>query len=426
MAKQLIVDLHIHSHFSRATSPNLTLEHIYTACKTKGINIVATGDFTHPAWFKELSSKLVPTEQGLYALRNASQLDSAVPLSCRDNLVRFIYSVEISTIYTRHGKVRKVHTVVVVSDHTKAQKLNAILQKRGNLAADGRPILGMDTEELLKIVLSVDENALIIPAHIWTPWFGVFGSKSGFNSLEEAFGTYARYIYAVESGLDSDPFMNQHKADLGNRTIISTSDAHSAQKLAREATILQCSLRYRDLAEAIKTGDSRFVGTIEFFPAAGKYHLDGHRGCNVKLHFQQTKRIGGICPVCKKPLTLGVLYRINELEKGSVTDFSKSIEYIVPLADIFRDIHAVKSASSVSVVKDTGKAIEILGSEFNILRHVPTSHIRKAGFEELAQAIENMRSGKVVIDHGYDGVFGNVSLFNPSGALPQANQLHIF
>src|SRR3989344_5487751 len=347
---ELIVDLHIHSRYSRATSKDSNLEGLYRWGKIKGIHIIGTGDFTHPAWFKELQEKLEPAEPGLFKLKDTyiKEQDAQVPTSCRDNLIRFILTVEISNIYSRGGKVRKVHNLLVVPSFAAASKISSALGAIGNIRADGRPILGLDSQELLKITLTADAESLFIPAHIWTPWFSLFGSKSGFENIEEAFGDLTKYIYAVETGLSSDPYMNWRLSQLDGLTIVSNSDAHSAKKLAREANVMSCAVNYDDIAGGIKTNDSRFVGTIEFFPEEGKYHYDGHRACNIRLTPAETKAVGGICPRCAKPLTIGVENRVETLADrpaNFIPHGHKKVEYIIPLVELIAEVKGVSTAS---------------------------------------------------------------------------------
>lgn len=440
---ELIVDLHIHSHYSRATSPDSNLEGLYRWGKIKGINIIGAGDFTHPMWFAELKEKLTPAEPGLFRLREdiSSEIDKTLPASVRNNLIRFILTVEISTIYSKTGKVRKLHNLVIAPSFETAATINSQLERIGNLKADGRPILGMDSKRLLQITLDTDKRAMFIPAHIWTPWFAMFGSKSGFNSITEAFEELAPEVRAIETGLSSDPFMNWRLDELQNIAIISNSDAHSPQKLGREATIIHLhddvgagssgpnvgitvmkaertsplrNLSYDFIINAIRTNDERLIGTIEFFPQEGKYHFDGHRACNVKFTPIETKAHKGICPVCKNPLTIGVDYRVGEIANhpdGYKPEHHKVVEYIIPLTEILAEMHGVKSPSK-KVWADFDRMIAAIGNEFDILRKIPVSEISKLGFPELAKIIDRMRHGDVFIDPGYDGVYGVIKVFN--------------
>ena len=388
---KFIADLHIHSKFSRATAKNLDLENLYIAAQLKGITVVGTGDFTYPQWFSEICQKLEPAEEGLFKLKEeiARACDEQVPTCCR-NLVRFILSTEISNIYKKNDKTRKNHNLVLVPDLAVAKKFSAKLDRIGNIKSDGRPILGLDARNLLEILLETSDQAFLIPAHIWTPWFSLLGSKSGFNSIEECFEDLTSHIFAVETGLSSDPPMNWRVSDLDGLTLVSNSDAHSPLNLGREANILNTRLSYHGIKSAIKSGASdAFLGTFEFYPQEGKYHLDGHRNCKIRLNPRQTMDHDGKCPVCGKALTLGVLYRVEELAdriQGSKSPNHHSYHSIIPLAEILSDILQV-GAKSKKVKKNYQKALIQLGSEFNILHHLETDKIDSAGIPLLGEAI---------------------------------------
>jgi DNA helicase-2/ATP-dependent DNA helicase PcrA len=410
---ELIIDLHTHSHFSRATSKNSTLSGLYQWGKIKGISVIGTGDFTHPKWFLEIQEKLEPAEPGLYKLKNdlADKIDQSLPNSIRDKKIRFILTAEISSIYKKGGKVRKVHSLIVAPDFATVTKINDKLSKIGNLKSDGRPILGLDSKELLSLVLGVNPKVIFIPAHIWTPWFSLFGSKSGFNSIKEAFDELAPEIRAIETGLSSDPFMNWRIEELKNITITSHSDAHSPEKLGREATVLDCNLDFIDIEEALKTNDQRVVGTIEFFPEEGKYHFDGHRACNIRFSPEQTRKHQGICPVCGKPLTVGVDYRVAELANHPLAykpQNHKKVEYIIPLLEIIAQTEGMTTASK-KVKEIYEQMIKTLSSEFDILRKVAIDKIQP-NFPKVAQGVEKMRKGEVLVESGYDGVFGIIKI----------------
>ncbi len=417
---QLIVDLHLHSHFSRATSKSLTLEGLYKWGKIKGVNVIGTGDFTHPSWFSELRDKLEPAEPGLFRLKPtiAADIDKSLSESIKKQEIRFILTSEISNIYSKLGKVRKLHNLVIAPSFEDVSKINSYLERIGNLSADGRPILGLDSKELLKICLKINENILFIPAHIWTPWFAMFGSKSGFDSIKEAFDELSGEIVAVETGLSSDPWMNWRIKELQNIAIISNSDAHSPQKIGREATIFDCPFDYFQIISAIKNNDERLLGTIEFFPEEGKYHFDGHRICNVKLSADETKKLDRICPVCHHQLTVGVNFRVSELASfpvGFKPENHKKVEYIIPLPEIIAELKGV-SVSTKSVSDTFIKVYNTLGNEFAILRNIPTKLISEAGFPELSLAVDLVRRNKVEIEPGYDGVYGKIRLFKDERA----------
>lgn len=412
---ELIVDLHLHSHYSRATSKDSTLEGNYRWGKIKGINIIGTGDFTHPDWFAEIHSKLEPAENGLFKLKDeiAKEIDKTLPESVQNNIIRFVLTVEISNIYSKYGKVRKLHNVVIVPDFPTASKINAQLDRIGNLKADGRPILGMDSKELLRITLDSHPDSLFIPAHIWTPWFAMFGSKSGFDTVEEAFEELALHVVAIETGLSSDPAMNWRLSQLDRMTIVSHSDAHSPQKLGREANVIDCELSYKEIIDAIKTNDERFIGTIEFFPEEGKYHYDGHRACGVYWKPHETKAHNDTCSVCKKPVTVGVEYRVDSIADrpfGYEPENHKQVEYIIPLVEIIADMKQA-GVGSKGVLAEYEKVYTALGNEFDILRKHPIEMIKEAGFPELSKLIARLRKKDVAIKPGYDGVYGTISFF---------------
>ena len=414
---KFIVDFHIHSRFSRATSQKLNLENLYIAAQLKGITVVGTGDFTHPQWFLEISEKLVPAEDGLYRLKKniAAVCDKEVPQSCRSK-VRFVLTTEISNIYKKEDKTRKNHNLVVVPDMGSAARFSERLGAIGNIHSDGRPILGLDAKKLLEILLETSEESFLIPAHIWTPWFSVMGSKSGFDSIEECFEELSEYIFAVETGLSSDPAMNWRVSCLDKYTLISNSDAHSPMNLGREANIFNTDLSYRQIFLAIKNRSAeKFLGTYEFYPEEGKYHFDGHRTCKVRFSPKESIQNRGVCPQCKKPLTLGVLYRVEELADRPVNvtpekhpPFFSSI----PLTDILAEILMV-GPKSKTVQNHYRILLNKFGSEYNILHGISTETIERSGATQLAEAISRMRRGALSIHPGYDGEFGKIQIFNP-------------
>jgi len=414
---KFIGDLHVHSKFSRATSKNLDLENLYVFSQLKGITVVGTGDCTHPAWFSEISEKLVPAEPGLFRLREDIEqaCDQQVPDTCRGP-VRFILQSEISNIYKKDGKTRKNHNLVFFPDRAAAGRFNQKLDSIGNIKSDGRPILGLDARNLLEILLEIDEEAFFVPAHIWTPWFSLLGSKSGFDSLEECFEDLSDYIFAVETGLSSDPEMNWRVSQLDRLTLISNSDAHSPAKLGREANIFNTELDYQSIKNAISKGDGEsFAGTIEFYPEQGKYHYDGHRKCQVRLDPRETRSKEGLCPACGKLLTLGVSYRVEMLADRSPQhqpDNAIPFLKLVPLVDILSEIFQVGPGSK-KVLGGYDNALNMLGPEFKILKDFDADTINRAGIPLLAEAVMRMRSGDIHISGGYDGEFGVVKIFNP-------------
>ena len=398
-------DLHIHSKYSRATSRSLNLEELAIWAKKKGLSLIGTGDFTHPAWFAEIKDKLVPTDDGTFMLK--PEIEREIGAN-----VKFILTVEISTIYKKWDKTRKVHHVVFVPDLQSAEIFRNKLDAIGNIKSDGRPILGLDSRNLLETVLESGENSFIIPAHIWTPWFSVLGSKSGFDSIEDCYGDLSEHIFAVETGLSSDPEMNWHVSKLDKFRLVSNSDAHSASKLAREATVFDIEPNYYSIMNALKTGKG-YTGTVEFFPEEGKYHEDGHRKCNVCMTPEETKKHNGICPVCGKPMTIGVLYRVNELSdrKEIITPPATAgkVFSLVPLQEMIAEIKGV-GASSKSVTYEYERLINTFGSELAILQDVPVDEISKTS-TLLGEAVSRLRQGKVIKHAGFDGEYGIIRLF---------------
>jgi len=413
---KFLADLHIHSKYSIATSKNLDLAHIHQAAQIKGISVVGTGDCTHPGWLAELESQLEPAEAGLYQLKRelAVDVDNSVPQGCR-RPVRFMLQGEISCIYKKDGRTRKNHNLVYLPHLESARKFSDSLAKIGNIASDGRPILGLDARDLLEIVLETSPDAFLIPAHIWTPWFSMLGSKSGFDALDECFGDLSDHIFAVETGLSSDPEMNWRVSALDGLRLVSNSDAHSPKKLGREVNRLEAELSYAAIREALATKDSpAFKGTVEFYPEEGKYHLDGNRKCEVRWEPRRTLAAGGICPVCAKPLTLGVLHRVELLadrDPGYRSGYERPFDRIVPLTDILAEIFQV-GAQSKKVQGYYERALARLGSEMDILLNLPPDEIESAGIGLLAEAVRRMRRNQVEIAPGYDGEFGKVRFFS--------------
>ena len=414
---EVIADLHIHSHFSIATGREADLPHLDLWGRYKGLKVVGTGDCTHPQWLAELAEKLDPVAAGVYRLKPelALPLNLTGPRWEEVSPVNFVITGEVSTIYKKDGKVRKVHLLLVLPDFEAAQKLSQRLGRLGNVASDGRPILGLDARFVLELVLEIDPQALVIPAHIWTPWFSVLGSKSGFDSLEECFGESTAHIYAVETGLSSDPAMNWRVSGLDRFALVSNSDAHSPQKLAREANIFTVAPTYPELAGALRTREG-LAGTIEFFPQEGKYHLDGHRQCGLRLEPDESKRLGGLCPHCGKPLTLGVVHRVLDLadrEDGARPAAAPPYESLIALPGVLGEVLGVGSASK-KVRQAYFRLLEKLGPELEILRQAPLSALAREGGVLLAHAIDRMRRGEVHINGGYDGAFGEIHLFTPA------------
>ncbi len=409
---QFIADLHVHSRYSRATSKDMSPEGIWKWAQLKGVTVIGTGDFTHPEWLKELNEKLEPAGNGLFQLKKQFRTDD-IPESCRSD-VFFILSAEISCIYSKNGKTRKVHAVIVAPDFQAADRLNSTLANIGNLHSDGRPILGLDAGELLRIALEASPDNLYIPAHAWTPHFSVFGAASGFDSLGECFGDLTPHIFAIETGLSSDPLMNWRLSALDHITLLSNSDAHSPAKIGREANIFDTELSYQGVIQAIKTRKG-FKGTIEFFPEEGKYHYDGHRDCEISLSPSETIHYDYCCPVCSRKVTIGVMHRVEKLadrEHGFRPPNAPGFTSIIPLPELIAQaLHVGPASKKVNAVYFS--MLEKLGNEFSILMHVATQDVEDAGSGRIREAIELMRTGRVNIAPGYDGEFGKVRIFEP-------------
>ncbi|WP_199827636.1 endonuclease Q family protein [Streptomyces specialis] len=408
-------DLHIHSKFSRACSKDCDLEHLTWWARRKGISLVGTGDFTHPAWFAHLRETLVPAEPGLFRLREELDRDIARRLapSLAAAPVRFMLSVEISTIYKRGDRTRKVHHLVYMPDFDAAAEFNRRLARIGNIASDGRPILGLDSRDLLEIALECGEGAYLVPAHVWTPWFAVLGSKSGFDAIEDCYVDLADHIFALETGLSSDPAMNWRISGLDRYRLVSNSDAHSPPMLGRETTLFDTEMDYFAVRRALETGVGH-VGSVEFFPEEGKYHTDGHRKCGVRMDPAETRAHGGICPVCGKPVTVGVLNRVEQLadrpepvRPPGAPDFLS----LVPLPEMVSEIAGV-GPKSKRVLGEVERLTAALGPELSILEDVPVDDIA-AHAPLLGEAVARLRRGEVLREAGFDGEYGVIRLFEP-------------
>ncbi|GAA4511246.1 UvrD-helicase domain-containing protein [Actinoallomurus oryzae] len=408
-------DLHIHSKYSRACSKDCDLEHLAWWAGRKGVSLVGTGDFTHPAWMDELRENLVPAEPGLFRLRPdlERRVSRTLPPACRQP-VRFLLSVEISTIYKKGERTRKVHHLLYSPSFEAAERITTALAKIGNLASDGRPILGLDSRHLLEITLQSDPGSYLVPAHVWTPWFSVLGSKSGFDAVADCYDDLADHIFAVETGLSSDPLMNWRVPSLDGYRLVSNSDAHSPPALAREASMFATEMDYYAVRAALETGQG-YGGSVEFFPEEGKYHLDGHRKCGVRLEPEETKAHGGRCPSCGRPLTVGVLSRVDELAahpEGRRPESAADFRNLIPLPEIVSEIRGVGPRSK-SVLGHIAELVSTLGPELSILDDVPLDDVRAAGGELLAEAIGRLRRGDVIREAGFDGEYGVIRLFAP-------------
>lgn len=418
---RVITDWHLHSKYSRACSPELTLENNALWCEKKGVNVLGTSDFTHPKWFAEIKEKLEEAEQGMFKLRGG------------ESKMRFMLTTEVAQIYKKDGAVRRIHNIILAPSIASVEAIIKALTDRGcNLSADGRPILGIESEELMKMLMAIDEKIMLIPAHAWTPWFSVFGSKSGFNTLEACYGSMAKYIYAIETGLSSDPLMNRSLSALDNVMLISNSDAHSPRNFGREANVFEMDpdkITYDEFLRIFRERDtSRFKYTIEFYPEEGKYHVDGHADCQFFCDPKETKRLGGKCPKCGKKLTIGVLSRVEELAdrplNHSNTQALSHFKSIVPLQEIIAESLSLASTGSKKVQAMYEQLISNIGNEFSILLDVPTDEIRTIN-PRIAEAIDRVRQGNLHIRPGYDGVYGEVQIFSDKEKAQKSSQISL-
>lgn len=415
-AMKYVADLHIHSKFSRATSREMTLETLARWAKIKGISLLATGDFTHPEWLFLAKEKLVSSGNGFFKLKNILPTDNdnlqSIPISTQD--VSFILSTEISFIYSKKSKVRKIHILLLAPDFESIEKINSRLSAIGNLRSDGRPILGLDAKDFVKIVTKTCPRCVVIPAHIWTPWFSLFGANSGFDTIEDCFEEMTPCIFALETGLSSDPAMNWRLSALDKYSLISNSDAHSPSRIGREANVFDTEFTYDGLIKAIKhKNPQNFLYTVEFFPEEGKYHYDGHRNCNVIFSPQETIQHKGRCPRCGKKITVGVMHRVTELsdrQPGQLPPMRIPYKNLIPLNEIIAQAIG-KTAECKSVWDIYFRLIHEFGNEHTILTEVPIDQLKQFNSENLALGIERMRKGQVKIIPGHDGTYGVINLF---------------
>jgi uncharacterized protein (TIGR00375 family) len=400
---KFIADLHLHSKYSRATSREMEVETLSLWAKRKGIKLLGTGDFTHPLYLLDLKSKLRPLGSGLFA--RPEDPDST----------HFMLTAEVSNMFTQGGRGRRVHTLIFAPSFEVVERINAQLGKFGKISSDGRPIFGFSAKDLVKMVLDISPDCLLIPAHAWTPWFSIFGANSGFDSMEECFEEETKHIRAIETGLSSDPEMNWRLSALDEITLISNSDAHSPSKIGREANIFNCDLSYAAIAEAIRTKDPRkILFTIEFFPEEGKYHFDGHRNCKILFAPQETRKNKGLCPVCGKRLTVGVMNRVEELAdrpEGVISPKAIPTLHMVPLEEIIADALGVGTNAS-SVEKEYLRLVEKGGSEFDILLELAPEDLASFTPPLILEGILRVRQGRLKITPGFDGVFGKIQIFS--------------
>jgi len=403
---QQILDLHIHSRYSRACSPSLTLENIDAACRLKGVDIIATGDFTYPAWFESINSELKETfpGSGLYILKTAA-----------DEKVKFILSTEVSLIYKDESKVRRIHLVVHAPSIKAVAALNRELGQKFNIKSDGRPILGISAPEFVKLVFKIDPKFLVYPAHIWTPWFSVFGSKSGFDTMEECFKDQIKHIYAYETGLSSDPEMNWRLSALDKLTLLSNSDAHSPKNIAREANVMDISepVSYQKIYDNIKTGQGMEM-TLEFYPEEGMYHFDGHRHCSFSCEPALSRKNKNLCPKCQKPLIIGVLNRVEELadrKAGFKPKTAVPFKKLVELDKIIAEALGVKGRDSAAVQKQYHQLIKDFGSELSILLDLDLDKLTGVD-KRIVEGLRRVRAGELIIKPGFDGEYGKINIFS--------------
>lgn len=460
---EVIADLHLHSRYSRAVSQQMVIPEIAKWAVKKGINLVGTGDWTHPLWLRELKENLEEAEGGLYKLKGEGW-EADIGSRSKKKEIRFLLTTEISSIYTQGGKSHRIHNLIFAPNLAVVEKINNQLRRFGvNLLSDGRPMMGLSSRQISELVFSLDKHCLIIPAHVWTPWYSLYGSNSGFNSLKECFGEFAAEIYAVETGLSSSPAMNWRIEELDDRSIVSFSDAHSPQKLGREATVFEVGeikkLRYEDVRQAImgkrevasenpdtEEQSSKFKNqerasqmrssyllpyiayTIEFYPEEGKYHWSGHRNCGVKQSPEETKKLGTTCPVCGRKITVGVMHRVEELASRPA-NFQPAerppFKMLVPLMEILSEVIG-NGVSSQNVENEYNRLTQYFGSEFEILLKTPLEEIAKIGGEKLAEGIKKVREGDIFVDPGYDGVFGTVKIWGETKKEAQPKQMGLF
>ena len=396
---EFIADFHIHSKYSRATSRSMDIEHIAEWAKLKGITLMGTGDFTHHLWLEELKANLEDLGNGLFKYKD----------------IHFMLTAEISSIYSKNGRGHRIHNIIFAPSFKTVDKINNTLSRWGNLASDGRPILGIDAAELARISFDIDENCFFVPAHVWTPWFSVFGSMSGFDKIEDCFEEQTSKIFALETGLSSDPEMNWRWSALDRFALISNSDSHSPQRIGREANVFNCELTYKDIIDTLKNKDkNRFLYTIEFFPQEGKYHFDGHRLCGIRFSPQETKTHKNICPKCGRPLTVGVTNRVEQLSDRPENYTPKNIipfKNLISLDEIIAEAKGVNKGSK-AVGAEYRLAISRLGTELEILLHTKKEDLERNLPKRIAEGILRVRQGQVIVQPGFDGEYGKISIFS--------------
>jgi uncharacterized protein (TIGR00375 family) len=423
---QFIADFHIHSKYSRATSKDMDVEHLAEWAKLKGIQLMGTGDFTHHLWLEELKSKLEPKGNGIF-IYPATKVGEPASYFGGEG-INFILTTEISSIYSKRGKTYRIHNMVFAPSFETVDKINNALSRRGNLASDGRPILGVDAADLAQIVFDIDENCMLVPGHIWTPWFSLFGSMSGFDRIEDCFEKHTPKIFALETGLSSDPAMNWRLSKLDRFSLISNSDSHSPQKIGREENVFNCEMSYSAIRDALKRKDkAKFLYTIEFFPEEGKYHFDGHRLCNVCFSPKESRDNKNRCPKCARPLTIGVMNRVEQLAdrpEGTIPENAIPFKNLIPLDEIIADAKGINTGS-VAVEREYRSLISKFGNEFEILLKAKEEDLRENITERIAEGIIRVRNGKVNIRPGFDGEYGKISIFGEEDSKKKENQTQL-
>jgi len=408
-----IADFHIHSKYSRATSKDMDISHIDEAARSKGINLVGTGDFTHPLWLNDLKNTLIPQGNGLY----------------KWGATFFILTTEVNSVFYKKGRLRKIHNIIFAPDFEAAEKINKKIEKFGDLFSDGRPTLNIEAKYLVEIILEVSEKAFLVPAHIWTPWFSLLGANFGFDSIEECFEDCTKYIYALETGLSSDPAMNWRVSNLDKFTLISNSDAHSPSKLGREANVFSQKLNYKEIRNILKEKDKdKFIYTIEFFPQEGKYHYDGHRQCGLSLSPEESRKYRNRCPRCGRNLTVGVMHRVEDLgdrEKGYIPPSAIPFKHIIPLREIIAEV-LNQGVDTKGVREKYRKITQQFGGEFHVLLDAPCEELAHFISPAIVEGIMRVREGKVKIKCGYDGFYGEINIFNKEEKEEREEQLNLF
>ncbi|MCM8763050.1 MAG: endonuclease Q family protein [Candidatus Omnitrophica bacterium] len=410
---EFIADFHIHSKYSRATSRDMDVKHIAEWAKLKGIQLMGSGDFTHHLWLEELRHNLEEIGNGLFKYDD----------------IYFILTTEISSIYSKQGRTYRIHNIIFAPSFKTVDKINAILSRYGNLASDGRPILGLDAQELARIIFDIDENCMVVPGHIWTPWFSLFGSMSGFDTIEDCFEKQTPKIFALETGLSSDPAMNWRLSALDKFTLVSNSDSHSPQKIGREANVFDCEMDYKTIREVLKSKDKkRFLYTIEFFPEEGKYHFDGHRLCGIRFSPKESRERNNKCPKCGRPLTVGVMHRLEQLAdrpEGFMPPNAIPFKNLIPLDEIIAEAKGL-GKGSIAVEREYRAIVARFGTEFEVLLKASRQDLLKGLSPRIAEGVLRMREGKVSIKAGYDGEYGIISIFGEKNPPKEEKQLNLF